>query len=254
MRAFLVLIICSFCLLGFSQNTTLFEEGNTLYNKGNYAEAIEKYEAVIASKEHSSELYFNLGNAHYKLNNIAPSIYYFEKASQLKPNDNEILNNLGFARNMTIDAIDKVPEVGFSRIFKNIINTNSSDTWAKICVGGIFIFVFLFLLYHFTHQTSQKRIAFIVSLVSMFVAVFSVIMAFQKHRLEKNDNPAIIFAQESRVKADPNNLSEEVFRLHEGTKVQVLEVYNDWYKIEIADKTSGWIQAIDVKTLKSQSF
>lgn len=249
MRSVLILLISCFSFFGFAQNTVLFEEGNALYNQGKYEEAVEKYEAVLESKQYSAALYFNLGNAHYKLNSIAPSIYYYEKALQVSPNDKEIQRNIGFARNMTIDAIDKVPEVGFSRIFNNIINAASSDLWSKIAVGGVLLFVVLFLFYHFALATTQKRIAFVVSLLSLFLAGFSVIMAFQKENLEKNNNPAIVFAQESLVKADPNVSSEELFRLHEGTKVQILETYNAWHKIEISDKTIGWIPVADIKAL-----
>ena len=102
----------------FAQNETLFEQGNALYNDGNYEEAIKKYDAIIDNGQHSAELYFNLGNAHYKLNHVAPSIYYYEKALQLSPNDKEIKNNIAFARNMTIDAIDVQQEVGFSKLIK----------------------------------------------------------------------------------------------------------------------------------------
>lgn len=250
MRAILIFLLCCFSVFVNAQSDTLFKEGNTLYNKGKYEEAIKKYEQILQSDKHSAELYFNLANAHYKLNHIAPSIFYYEKAKLLKPKDKDIQNNLGFAQNMTVDAIDEVPEVGFARLFKNLIQTFSSDTWAIIAVIGMILFVLLFLLYHFTDVTSQKRIAFISSIVSVFIAVFSLVIAFQKNNLEKTNNPAIVFAQESRVKADPNKTSEEVFRLHEGTKVQVLETYDDWKKIEISDKTPGWIPVEDIKLLK----
>ncbi|ARV09880.1 ion channel protein [Winogradskyella sp. PC-19] len=250
MKVFLILLFTCFSIYSNAQNDDLFKEGNTLYNQGKYSEAIDKYETILDSNEHSAELYFNLANSHYKLNNIAPSVYYFEKAKQLNPNDKDIENNLAFAQNMTVDAIDKVPEVGFSRIFKNLVNTFSSSMWAKIAISGVLVFVILFLLYHFTSATSQKRIAFVISILGLLIALFSLGIAFQKNSLEKKNNPAIVFAQETRVKADPNKTSEEVFRLHEGTKVQVLESYEDWYKIEIADKTTGWIISEDIKLLK----
>lgn len=250
MRLLNLLLFCCLSLLGTSQNNERFEKANALYNDAKYAEAIDVYESILDTDIHSAELYFNLGNAHYKLNNIAPSIYYYEKALLLNPNDKDIKNNLAFAQNMTIDAIDKVPDVGFSRIVKTIVNTASADTWAKIAIFGVFIFVSLFLLYHFAHATTRKRIAFIVSVIGMALALFALTMAFQKERLEGNDNPAIVFAQESRVKTDPNKTSEEVFRLHEGTKVQVLEPYDDWYKIQLADQSTGWIPSTDIKLLK----
>ena len=60
--------------------------------------------------QHSGALYFNLGNSYYKTNNIAESIYYFEKAKKLLPNDEDIQINSSFAQNMTIDAIELLPE------------------------------------------------------------------------------------------------------------------------------------------------
>ncbi|MCA0131104.1 tetratricopeptide repeat protein [Winogradskyella alexanderae] len=248
MRILTIMIFC-FSIFGFSQNTQLFEEANALYNNGKYAEAIDKYEVILKSDVHSAELYFNLANANYKLNNIAPSVYYYEKALLLDPKDKEIKNNLAFAQNMTIDAIDKVPDVGFSRIIKNLVNTFSADIWATIAIFGVFIFVILFLLYHFAQATSRKRLAFVISTICLFMACVSVAMAFQKTRLDNRDNPAIVFAQESRVKADPNTSSEEVFRLHEGTKVQVLDNYQDWSKIQLSDNSIGWIRAQDIKLL-----
>ncbi|MFD1062789.1 tetratricopeptide repeat protein [Winogradskyella litorisediminis] len=249
MRVIIILLIALSSVFSNAQNDALFNEANKLYNQGNYNEAIEKYETILKSNKHSAAVYFNLANSHYKLNNIAPSIYYFEKAKMLSPNDKDIKNNLVFAENMTVDAIDKVPEVGFSRIFKNLINTFSADTWSMLSIVGVVLFVLLFLLYHFTQVTSQKRVSFVLSILSIAFGLFSIIMAFQKNNLESKNNPAVVFAQESRIKADPNKTSEEVFRLHEGTKVQVLETYEDWYKIEIADKTQGWIIAEDVKLL-----
>lgn len=249
MRFVFYLYIFSISFFSGGQEITLFEQANKLYNDGKYAEAISAYESILKKKQHSTELYFNLANAHYKLNNPAPSIYYYEKALLLSPNNKEVLNNLSFAQNMTIDAIDKVPEVGFSRIFKNIVITASTDTWAKIAIGSVFIFVILFLVYHFAYSTSRKRIAFVVSFLSLFLALFSLVMAYQKHHLDQKNNPAIVFAQESRVKADPNTTSEEVFRLHEGTKVQVLETYNDWSKIELTDKSTGWVPSENIKLL-----
>jgi tetratricopeptide (TPR) repeat protein len=248
MRVITLLILC-FSFFGYCQNNQLFEAANALYNEGKYAEAIDKYENILDSDIHSAELYFNLANANYKLNNIAPSVYYYEKALLLNPNDEEIKNNLAFARNMTIDAIDTVPDVGFTKILKNLVNTLNTDTWATIAIVGVFVFVLLFLLYHFAHATSRKRLAFVISVVSLFVACLSVAMAFQKVQLDKSDNPAIVFVQEVRVKADPNKTSEEVFRLHEGTKVKVLDSYEDWNKIQLLDNSTGWIQSRDIRLL-----
>lgn len=247
-KAFYILLFL-LSSISMAQNETLFEQGNALYNDGNYTEAIEKYQAILKQGEHSEALYFNLGNSYYKLNNIASSIYYYEKALQLAPDDKDILNNISFARNMTIDVVDTIPEVGFSKLINNITNMMSFDAWSKMAVGLVIVFVILFLSYYFSYASTKKRIAFVVSLASIVLACTTLSFAYHKYNLEKNDKPAIVFAKESQIKSEPNLRSSEAFKLHEGTKVQILDTVNNWKKIKLADGKTGWIVSDDIKAL-----
>ena len=127
------------CLVGFSQTTESFKQANELYNSGYYKEAIGQYDSILASGQHSAELYFNLANCYYKLNEVGPSIFYYEKALQLAPDDLDILNNLGYAQKMTIDAIQEVPESGVSKLLNKTLNSLSVDGWAFRCYHHNFI-------------------------------------------------------------------------------------------------------------------
>lgn len=233
-----------------AQNSSLFDEANTLYSNGKYNEAIEKYDEVVDKGLHSAEIYFNLGNAHYKLNHIAPSIYYYEKALLLSPNDSEIQNNLSFAQNMTIDAIEFVPEIGISRFLRSAIKTFSFDSWAYISVAFVVLFVILFITYYFTSSTNKKRFTFVTSITSAFLTILFLSFAFQRQTMDNKDNPAVVFAQESLVRTDPNLSGEEAFRLHEGTKVRVLDTINNWTEILLVDGKTGWITSEEIKQLK----
>lgn len=247
---FYILLFLFSCFLS-AQNETLFEEGNTFYNNGKYNEAIEKYEDIINSDQHSAEVYFNLGNAHYKLNHIAPSIYYYEIALQLDPKDKEVKNNLSFAKNMTIDAIETVPEIGISRFTRKAINIFSFEIWAYLSVFFMILFVILFMTYYFTVRTRTKRFSLVSSLSSILLSLVLLIFAFKKDSIDKKYNPAIVFSQESLVRTDPNLSGEEAFRLHEGTKVQVLDTANNWTEILLVDGKTGWIVSEDIKLLKT---
>jgi len=230
-------------------NNALFEQGNKLYNDGNYIEAIEKYKTILDNGKQSAAVYFNLGNAYYKLNNVAPSIYYYEKALKLAPHDKDILNNIAFARNMTIDEIDTIPEVGFSKFVKSVTNMMSFDAWAKISVALVVLFAVLFLGYYFSRTTLKQRLAFVGSWVAVVLACTALSLAYHKYNLEKSDKPAIVFAKEAQIKSEPNLRSAEAFKLHEGTKVQILDTVNNWKKIKLADGKTGWIVNDDIKAL-----
>lgn len=244
---YILLFLCS--LNVWSQNQAVFEQANALYNEGKYGEAIDRYKTILDTKNHSAELYFNLGNAHYKLNNIASSIYYYEKALQLAPNDEAIKHNLAFAQNMTIDAVTIVPEGGLKRILNNVAHSFTFDGWAKTAVGFVFCFVILFLFYYFAYSSVRKRITFLGSLLALTFMCIALLFAFHKFNLDNLDKPAIVFAKESLVKNEPNNASEEAFKLHEGTKVQILDTVNNWKKIKLQDGKTGWISSQDLKAL-----
>lgn len=234
---------------GFCQNEVLFEQANDLYNKGDFEDAISNYETILSTGDHSSALYFNLANAHYKLNHIAPSIYYYEKALKLAPNDKEINNNIAFARNMTIDAIDTTPEIGLAKLSKDVTNWLTFDNWAKLSVVMMVLFVVFYLVYYFNDAATKKRLAFITSMSFLIVSFCAVALAYNNYNLTKNDQPAIVFAKETQVKSEPNLRSSESFKLHEGTKVQVLDTVNNWRKIKLADGKTGWISKMDIKAL-----
>ncbi len=246
----LIITFIIFTNLGFSQNAnSLFVEGNKLFKQEKYNDAIDKYLAVEKQNQVSADLYFNLANTYYKLNKVAPSIYYFEKALQLEPNNKDIKNNLALAKKMTLDNIEAIPKNLSQKISKNTIQQFSYNSWAYISVGFSFLFAILFLLYHFSVETAKKRFLFVSSIISGILVLLTVMFAFQSFKIAKKENPAIIFAQQTSVKDAPTLSAENIFDLHEGTKVQILESKNNWKKIKIADGQTGWIIANELKKL-----
>jgi hypothetical protein len=245
-----ILIFWLMCLVGFSQTTESFKQANDLYNSGYYKEAIGQYDSILASGQHSAELYFNLANCYYKLNEVGPSIFYYEKALQLAPDDLDILNNLGYAQKMTIDAIQEVPESGVSKLLNKTLNSLSVDGWAIRCVGLVFLFVVLFLGYYLSYSEAKKRLFFVSSNVVLIALFVSLGLLFKKDSLDSNTHPAIIFVKETEIKTEPNLRSETSFTLHEGTKVLVIEDYNnDWSKIKLLNGETGWMSRSELKSL-----
>ncbi len=242
------MLLISFTAL--AQNEALFDRATEAYNGGKYQTAVDSYLEILENGKHSPELYYNLGNTYYKLNQIAPSIYYYEKALLLKPNDAEIKNNLAYARNMTLDAIETLPETGFAKIYNSLLGFLSFDQWSYVAVVFVVLFVLLYIAFYYFRYSSRKRSAFVLSIICLLMAVIAVVFAYLEYNAFKADRPAIVFAQESSVKSEPNKTSQEAFALHEGTKVIVLDALNDWKKIRIADGTTGWIPSEDIKILK----
>ncbi|MCM8569776.1 tetratricopeptide repeat protein [Gramella jeungdoensis] len=246
------LILLSFLLagfIGFSQTDSLFEEANSAYQEGNYEEAVSKYEEILDKGEASAELYYNLGNSYYKLNKVAPSIYYYEKALQLNPGDDDIQNNIEFARNMAIDDIEEVEQTGIGQWVNGIISVFSFSTWAILGISFSVLFVVLFLFYYFSHTPMYKRILFGAAIASVILCIASVVFAFQQQSYIEDNQYAIIFSEEAEVRDEPNLRGESSFELHEGTKAKVLEDFQQWSRIELANGAQGWVRSSDLRKL-----
>lgn len=74
-------------------------------------------------------------------------------------------------------------------------------------------------------------------------------ITYNQYNFTKNEIYAIVFSEKVNVKNGPTGTSENIFTLHEGTKVKVLDTVDLWKKIKLADGEVGWIAAKDIKLL-----
>ncbi len=248
----LILLLFVTCGIQAQKDTQFFAEASKYYNEGKYEQAIASYAKIMDTNKHSAELYYNLGNAYYKSNQVAQSIYYYEKALLLAPNDTDIENNLAFANNMTIDAIEELPESVLSKTYKNTVAYFSTDQWAVLSVVFLFLFVASSIAYYFLMLPRSKRIAFITSISALSIVVFTVIFAFLQSKGQEKDRGAIVFKEEVSAQTEPNLRSESAFVLHEGTKVNVIEAFEDWKKVKLTNGETGWLLANDIKEIKEK--
>jgi len=220
-----------------------------LYRKEKYVEAIALYEKIEASALVSSELYYNLGNAYYKLNKVAPSIYNYEKALLINPQNKDAANNLVFANRMTIDVIEELPKTFIQNLDSNIIGQLSFDQWAYIAVSLSIVMSLFFLFFYFSYIPTRKRAYFIISTICSILLVISLFFSVKQYNKSISTVEAIVFDEKVSVKNAPLASGQEVFELHEGAKVKVLDEVDVWKKIKLADGKTGWIQSESLKIL-----
>ena len=61
---------------------------------------------------------------------------------------------------------------------------------------------------------------------------------------------AIVMSPVTSVKSSPSEeVSKDLFILHEGTKVTILDAVGDWRNIELADGRQGWIHTEDIEVI-----
>jgi tetratricopeptide (TPR) repeat protein len=228
-----------------------FSAANNSYKNNKFEEAIELYKKIESEGLISSELFYNIGNSYYKLNKVGPSIYYYEKSLKLDPLNEDVKNNLVFAKRLALDNIEQLPKSVFQKFNKNYIQKLSYNQWAIVVIVFSVLASLLFLLFYFASTPSKKRLYFATSAISFIVLFISFFITYNQYSFSENNKEAIIFAEKSEVKNAPTLNSEDVFTLHEGTKVLVLDAVDNWKKIKIADGKIGWIIASEIKLLNN---
>ena len=227
-----------------------FLQANKLYNDSKYEQSIEVYFQILDSGVHSSELYFNIGNAYYRLNDIANSILFYEKSLKLNPFDNDVINNLNMLKNALIDDIAVVPPSFIDEQVNRISNLLGYSSWGILVIVFSFIFLIMFIVYFFSNKPIIKRTAFtslFLIIIMIALTVWISINTYEKNHLEKY---AIIFSTKIEIKVDPNERSENLLTLHLGTKVRIIDNFNDeWLKIKLVNGQEGWIKNNQIKII-----
>ncbi|RKY55259.1 MAG: hypothetical protein DRP89_03660 [Candidatus Neomarinimicrobiota bacterium] len=221
----------------------LFEKGNEAYLNEDYKESVNRYESIIAKGYESGTLYYNLGNAYYKLGNIGHAILNYERSLKWLPNDENVTVNLKIANLGVKDRIDAPPEFFLFRWYRKFVNLFSSRGWAIWVTLSAIVAALSFTL---SWNLDLKKFRFLVRFI-MYASIVVFLVALpemiQRCRIETNHDYGIILEYSVRSLAAPQGSSTELFIVHEGTKVNILDQDRDWYKIELIDGKQGWIPA-----------
>mgnify|MGYP001160814934 FL=1 len=236
--------------LSFSQQNDIFIVANEKYNSSDFVGAIEKYNELLTSGVHSSELYFNLGNAYYNLDSLAQSIYYYEKGLKYFPNDYSLIQNLEYLNNLTVDDIESLPEDIISKQVNYFLKYFSLSTWSIITIITAMLSCILFLFYFFSKSSQTKRTSFAIFILSFLLTSFLLFINFQIYKAQRNLEFGIVFEEVIEVNFEPNDKSEVLFEIHEGTKIEVIENFDkDWLKIKLSNGQIGWVIKNQIKII-----
>ena len=247
MRGLLVFIFCSIALTLPAQSAPeLFKQGNEAYQQKQFQQAIELYQQAVEKGKVSTALYYNLGNAYYKQNQLAEAILNYERALALSPGDDEVLHNLNLAEQKTIDRFETLPRTLFQTAYLNIVLLFSADNWARISLWLFAIMLGGTATYFFT---GFRRTGFIAAAGGLLVGGLCLSPAYAHEKYRKNHREAIVMEASIYVKTGPAETAEDSFILHEGTKAVVIEEFEGWQKIRLADGKIGWLPASAVELI-----
>ena len=220
---------------------SLVSQANEAYRNGDYARAVELYEQSGEQDGTSAAYFYNLGNAYYKSGLYPRAILNYERALLLDPGNDDVRFNLEMAQARIADKIEPLGTFFLDQWFTTLRNLFSSNVWAVIAVVAFLIFLAGVVVYFFVDRVVWRKIGFFASLLALLITIgANRFAAVQKQQLTQRES-AIVFAPTIIAKSSPSESGTDLFVLHEGTKVYIVDRVGEWSEIRLEDGNRGWI-------------
>ena len=247
----IIITVCIFlCSVGtiYAQNSPgLFAEGNQYYRNGHYEEALQTYLNIMQNGYESGALYYNIGNTYYKLQITGKAVLFYQRAKRLIPDDEDLNANIQILSLSVADKITPLPDVFYIRYWKQFCTMTTSAGWKAVLIAAWLAAALCAIGFFFTPYPGLRRITKIFFVTCIIITGISALVIYSHHQIETGSISGVIMPPEINVFSSPSNTGTELFKLHEGTLVELKRTSGDWIEIRIADGKVGWIRSTDVE-------
>ena len=170
------------------------------------------------------------------------AILNFERALLLAPANKDIKFNLELANAHVVDKIDVIPEFFLKRWLRDLTRIATSNIWAILSMSAFILFLILLITYLFSAKRFVKQLSFYTFIIAFMISVICFVFSAQRSKMLTERRHAIIVAPSVTAKSSPDEYGTNLFILHEGTKVEVVDSVDLWNEIKISNGNKGWVQ------------
>ena len=212
----------------------VFFQANQAYRAGNFREAAEGYRRLIEAGYGSGQIFFNLGNAYYRLDELGKAILSYERAKWAIPRDADLRFNLRHAKDQVIDAVAGHRGL-LQAAFFWIDSVNLKELfWTFAAINLLFWAILI------ARRFSRSELLYYGLLFSTAFWLLAGISFGVKWVQVEWDDRAVVVQEEINVLSGPDMMDTVLFKLHEGTIVNLERAEGGWSLVEISKDKRGW--------------
>ena len=230
--------------------TDLMAAANGRYERGEFAEAAQQYEDLVAIGYEDSALYYNLGNAYLEGGDPGRAILNYLRAGELSPRNPNVRANLDIARSMTLDKIEterdslveSVSYLGRRWVTPGELGVVALLLWTVGCLAVSALLVW---------RTAPLRVALrIVAGVSSVTALLTFALLLNMIYANPYDSAGVVTAESVDALSGPGFQYAEEFTLHSGAQIRLLDTRRGWFQVTLpGGEIRGWMPAHTVESV-----
>lgn len=227
------------------------EAGAKAYNESDFERAIDEWRTCVDNGMEDADLFYNLGNAYFRSGKLGFSIYYYKMALRLRATDDDIMHNLKFAQAMTRDKVEEDGEENplLSGLFK-AHHALSLRTQMWVLLGIFWAIALLAIARRISRSGKTKNV--LIGAMFALSGVFCIIAMSAGYKIfvAETNIEGVVTAKDADVTSAPNNKSQTLNTLSEGTTFEVLSEQGGFVEIRLGEKIRGFVKTSDVGIVK----
>lgn len=242
----LALLVCT--TIGFAaEHCAGIETGTKAYNEGDYERAVDEWRTCVDNGVENADLYYNLANAYFRNGKLGFAIYYYKSALRLDPNNDDIQHNLKYAQAMTRDKVDEDEEENplLTGLFK-AHHALSLKAQMFMLLALFWIMALVAIARRVSHGDRTKNI--LIGTLFGLSGIFCVIATSAGYKVfvAETEITGVVTAADADVTSAPNDKSQTLNTLSEGTSFEVLSEQGNFVEIRLGEKVQGFVKQGDV--------
>lgn len=227
--------------LSLKEAKSAFRTGNAMYQEGDFENAIDTYEEVIAAGFDSGPLYYNLGNAYYRTSDFARAILNYERALHRMPNDDDLKHNLEMARLMIVDQVEPVPRIFLWDYWDSFRDSLPISALTSLAFAAFVVILAAISLVILACGFRIRRLGLFAGSAAVIVLAVTILFLVTKVSRLARDDYGIVIEEVVEVKNAPDAEGPSAFILHAGSKVKITDRVGEWIQVRLLDGKVGWM-------------
>ena len=226
------------------------EAGTKAYNENDFERAIDEWRTCVDEGIVNADLYYNLGNAYYRSGKLGFAIFYYKSALRLHPSDDDIQHNLNFAQTKTRDKEGDEEENPILEGLMNLHHAISLKSQMNISLVLFWAIALVILARRFVNGARGKNICTgVVFGMSVILCTVGASALYKMYTLE-TDITGVVTASSADVTSAPNDKSQTLNTLSEGTSFEVIGEQGNFAEIRLGEKIRGFVKLSEVGIVK----
>jgi tetratricopeptide (TPR) repeat protein len=219
-----------------------FAMANGHFQAGRYEAALKIYQAIDGRLAHWKVLY-NIGNCYAKLGRPLDAKIHYLRARKYRPLDRSIAKNIALVNKRFADVLAPETPDFLSRAIQVLQASFSVNLLGLLLLLAVLLLnVFLFLL---LAKGRKKKILYGLSF-SLLLSLALGTWLFTRVSALEQTTTAVVRKADAVLRSGPGASNTELFKVHAGLEVKILERRREWVQVTASPQVAGWVELEDL--------